>query len=101
MQTVEVPDEILRLLQKSKLRDRPVEEQVRLVLAIHLLQEGVVSMGKAASIAGEPRASSNSSWERSGYPDSAMDWRTSDKTERPSSAHAASSRCGPYWMRVR
>lgn len=57
MQTVEVPDEILRLLQKSKLRDRPVEEQVRLVLAIHLLQEGVVSMGKAASIAGEPRAS--------------------------------------------
>jgi predicted HTH domain antitoxin len=58
MQTVEVdiPEELLTLLKRSRLGGRPVPEQVRVALAIHLLQEGVISVGKAASIAGEPRA---------------------------------------------
>lgn len=57
MQTVEieVPEELLALLKRSRLGDRKVAEQVRVALAIHLFQEGVVSVGKAASIAGEPR----------------------------------------------
>ena len=58
MQTVEVdiPEELLTLLKRSRLGDRPVPEQVRVALAIRLLQEGVISVDKAASIAGEPRA---------------------------------------------
>ena len=58
MQTVEVdvPQELLKLLKRSRLGDRPVPEQVRVALAIHLLQEGVITVGKAASIAGAPRA---------------------------------------------
>jgi predicted HTH domain antitoxin len=58
MQTVEVdiPEELLTLLKRSRLGDRTVPEQVRVALAIHLLQEGVISVGKAASIVGEPRA---------------------------------------------
>jgi predicted HTH domain antitoxin len=58
VQTVEVdiPEELLTLLKRSRLGDRPVTEQVRVALAIHLLQEGVISAGKAASISGEPRA---------------------------------------------
>jgi len=57
MQTVEVelPDELLELLKRSHLGERPLAEQVRFALAIHLLQEGVVSVGKAAAMAGEPR----------------------------------------------
>ena len=59
MQTVEVdiPEELLALLKQSRLGTRPVDAQVRIALAIHLLQEGVISAGKAATIAGEPRAS--------------------------------------------
>jgi predicted HTH domain antitoxin len=53
---VEIPDEVLTLLRGSRLGDRPVAEQVRVALAIHLFQEGVISVGKAAAIAGEPRA---------------------------------------------
>jgi predicted HTH domain antitoxin len=53
---VEIPDELLELLKRSRLAARPLEEQVRIALAIHLLQEGVISAGKAASMAGEPRA---------------------------------------------
>ena len=58
MQTVEVdvPQELLKLLKRSRLGDRPVPEQVRVALAIHLLQEGVITVGKAASITGAPRA---------------------------------------------
>lgn len=58
MQTVgvDIPEELLTLLKRSRLGDRPVPEQVRVALAIHLLQEGVITVGKAASIAGEPRA---------------------------------------------
>lgn len=58
MATVEIgiPEELLALLKGSRLGDRPVQEQVRIALAIHLFQEGVISVGKAASIADEPRA---------------------------------------------
>lgn len=58
MQTVEVgiPEELLTLLKRSRLGDRPVPDQVRVALAIHLFQEGVISVGKAVAIAGEPRA---------------------------------------------
>ena len=45
----------MALLKKSKLGDRPIAEQLRIALAIHLLQEGVISTGKAASIAGQNR----------------------------------------------
>jgi predicted HTH domain antitoxin len=54
--TVELPDELLTLLRQSKLATRSVEDQVRIVLVMQLAQEGVISMGKAAELAGEPRA---------------------------------------------
>ncbi len=59
MPTVEVaiPEELVTLLKRSRLGDRPVDEQVRIALAIHLMQEGVISVGKAAAVAGMPRAS--------------------------------------------
>lgn len=53
---VDLPEEVVTLLKGSRLGDRPVGEQVRVALAIHLFQEGVISVGKAAAIAGEPRA---------------------------------------------
>lgn len=58
MQTteVEIPQEVLTLLKGSPLSDRPVADQVRVALATHLFQEGIISVGKAAAIAGEPRA---------------------------------------------
>lgn len=58
MESVEVavPEELLTLLKRTRLGDRQVADQVRVALAIHLFQEGVVSVGKAASMAGEPRA---------------------------------------------
>lgn len=52
---VEIPKELIVLLKQSKLGDRPIADQLRLALAIHLLQEGVISTGKAASIAGVNR----------------------------------------------
>lgn len=54
--TVEVPDTIAALLQRSRLAGRARDAQVRVALAIHLFQEGLVSVGKAAELAGEPRA---------------------------------------------
>lgn len=53
---VDVPEEVLSLLKESKLGQRPLADQVKAALAIHLFQEGVISIGKAAEIAGEPRA---------------------------------------------
>jgi predicted HTH domain antitoxin len=55
--TVEVADDILGLLARSKLGSRPPAEQIQMALAIHLFQEGVISVGKAAELAGEPRPS--------------------------------------------
>ena len=53
--TVEVPEEILDLLQRSRLSGRSGPDQVRTALAIHLFLEGVISVGKAAELADEPR----------------------------------------------
>jgi predicted HTH domain antitoxin len=53
---VDIPEELLTLLQRSRLGNRPVDEQLRIALAAYLFQEGVISMGKAASISGETRA---------------------------------------------
>jgi predicted HTH domain antitoxin len=54
--TIDVPDELLALLQRSRLGGRTRDAQVRAALAIHLFQEGLVSVGLAAELAGEPRA---------------------------------------------
>jgi len=53
---VEIPEDLLELLKHSRLGDRSVSQQIRFAMAIHLLQQGIISTGKAASIAGEPRA---------------------------------------------
>jgi predicted HTH domain antitoxin len=53
---VEVPEELLALLRGSRLGTRTEAVQVKLALAIHLVQEGIVSVGRAAELAGEPRA---------------------------------------------
>ncbi|MSQ27756.1 MAG: UPF0175 family protein [Dehalococcoidia bacterium] len=57
MQTrkVESPEEILQLLQGSRLANRPEADRVRVALAVHLFEEGVISIGKAAELAGVPR----------------------------------------------
>lgn len=55
--TIEVPDDLLTLLQQSRLKERPFSDQVRWALAIQLFQEGVISVGRAAELAGEPRSS--------------------------------------------
>ena len=54
---IEVPDELLALLAESRLGRRAREAQVRAALAVHIFQEGLVSVGRAAELAGEPRAS--------------------------------------------
>jgi predicted HTH domain antitoxin len=55
-QKIDVPEEILALLRQSRLGTRPDADRVRLALAIHLFQEGLISVGRAAELAGEPRA---------------------------------------------
>ncbi|MGI8550991.1 MAG: UPF0175 family protein [Dehalococcoidia bacterium] len=54
--TVDVPVDLLKLLDQSRLGNRSVSEQVGLALAIHLFQEGIISVGRAAELAGQPRA---------------------------------------------
>lgn len=53
---IDIPEELLKLLDQSRLGGRAVVEQVRVALAIHLFQEGVISAGRAAEIAGESRS---------------------------------------------
>jgi predicted HTH domain antitoxin len=55
MRTIEVPDELLDLLKDSRLAGRSETDQVRSALAIHLFQGGLISIGKAAALAGMPR----------------------------------------------
>jgi predicted HTH domain antitoxin len=55
-QKMDVPEELLALLRQSRLGTRPDADRVRLALAIHLFQEGLISAGRAAELAGEPRA---------------------------------------------
>lgn len=52
---IEVPAELLRLLQDTRLGERPPTAQVQIALAIHLYLEGVISIGKAAELADESR----------------------------------------------
>lgn len=54
--TIEMSEDLQALLERSLLGSRPLSEQVRLALAIHLFQEGVISVGKAAELAHEPRS---------------------------------------------
>jgi predicted HTH domain antitoxin len=53
---IDVPADLLDVLRDSGLGMRPTAEQVALALAIHLFQTGAVSAGRAAELAGEPRA---------------------------------------------
>jgi predicted HTH domain antitoxin len=56
MVAVEVPEDLLGLFEQSpSLGDRSLQEQLRLVLAMFLAHEEVISIGKAAELAGEPR----------------------------------------------
>ncbi len=55
MVSIQVSDDLLALLQRSRLAGRAQDDQVRVALAIHLFQEGLVSVGKAAELAGESR----------------------------------------------
>jgi predicted HTH domain antitoxin len=54
---IDVPEDILALLKQSRLGKRPEPDQEKIALAIYLFQEGVISAGRAAELAGEPRAS--------------------------------------------
>lgn len=54
-QQVDVPEELLAFLSESRLAGRETAAHVRAALAIHLLLEGVVSIGKAAELAAVPR----------------------------------------------
>ena len=54
---VPLPDDLLELLARSRVGTRPRADQVRATLAVSLFQQGLVSVGKAAELAGEPRAS--------------------------------------------
>jgi predicted HTH domain antitoxin len=55
MRTIEVPDELLDLLKGSRLAERSEADQVKSALAIRLFREGLISIGKAAALAGVPR----------------------------------------------
>lgn len=50
---VNLPDELLALLEQSRLPGRTQDDRVRVALAVQLLQEGLISVGKAARLAGE------------------------------------------------
>ena len=52
---VEVPEDLLDLLKSSHLGKKPAMDQVKTALAIHLFLEGLISIGKAAELSGEPR----------------------------------------------
>lgn len=52
---IDVPEELLDLLQRSRVGTRAGADQVKAALAIHLFLEGVVSIGRAAELAGIPR----------------------------------------------
>jgi len=83
METVEVgvPEEVLALLKRSRLGDRPVQEQVRVALAIHLFQEGVSSLSARLHPSQASRAPTSScSWLEWASPPSTTTWMTSSKT---------------------
>ncbi len=54
---IDVSADVLALLQQSRLATRSEAEQVHFALAVLLFEEGVISLGKAAELAGESRSS--------------------------------------------
>lgn len=52
---IDIPEDVLDFLKGSRLGRKSVPQQVQTALAIHLFLEGLVSIGKAAELAGEPR----------------------------------------------
>lgn len=52
---IDIPEDLLDLLKGSRLGRKSAPEQVKTALAIHLFLEGLVSIGKAAELAGEQR----------------------------------------------
>jgi predicted HTH domain antitoxin len=52
---VAVSQELVELLSESRLKNRSLADQVRIALSIYLFQDGVISIGKAAELTGEPR----------------------------------------------
>ena len=50
-----VPEEIADFFRDSRLAGRVLADQVRVAPAIHLFLEGIISIGKAAELSGEPR----------------------------------------------
>jgi predicted HTH domain antitoxin len=92
--TVDVPDELLALLQRSRLGNRAREAQVRLALAAHLYQQGLVSVGRAAELAGEARAPFELLLGELGIPPAHLE--TADyRREGPASALPEPSQSGP------
>lgn len=53
---VEVPGELLELLERSRLKSRDKAGQIAAALAIHLFSVGEISAGRAAELLGETRA---------------------------------------------
>ncbi|HVC32720.1 MAG TPA: UPF0175 family protein, partial [Chloroflexota bacterium] len=54
--SVDLPEDLLAWLRQSRLGARSEAELVRPALAIHLFRDGTISVGKAAELSGEPRA---------------------------------------------
>ena len=54
---VELPAELVKLLDESPLGDRDRSARVRMAVIIHLFLVGEISLGKAAELAGETRTS--------------------------------------------
>ena len=88
---VEVSEELVALLQQSRLANRRATEQVRFALAIQLFQEGIISIGKLRNFRVSPGRASNSRWEKWGYPRCGTMWLNSNGNPRP----AATFRCSP------
>lgn len=93
MQTrrVAVPEELLERLEHSRLGRRSAADQVKIALAMHLYLDGLISIGKAAELAGEPRIDFEWLLSQMGLPiarydvaDYEQDLRTIAQTERRS-----------------
>lgn len=56
MRSIDVPEEMLELLKKTKLASCDEAEQVRVALAAFLFQQRAASTGKATRLSGMPRA---------------------------------------------
>ncbi|MBI3978854.1 MAG: UPF0175 family protein [Chloroflexi bacterium] len=87
---VDVPEDLLALLRRSRLGTRPEANQVKVALAIHLFLEGLISTGRAAELSGEPRASFEMLMAEMGIPPVRYDeeeyereWRAIEEAQRP------------------